>query len=424
MRVEKADCVVVGGGPAGSSAAEMFMKEAPDKHVILLEKRARPHGTCAGGMGFNWLDEMQMKLPGHIIETDIHEVVVHGPTTEAVISRKDLGVQSLGAVVDRWGFDEWLLCKAIALGADVRRNTHFDEVKRENGKWLLTAHNADGPYQILTDYVIDASGPMAVVAKKLGFKVDEKPSDVHVGLQYTVPLPEKIPLERLELWFRRDPEPGVKGANWACKTGYVWSFCTRHPYWDGNNPVKSGHQSRIGIGVDMEHNAIPGRSAKDSLESFMRELPDYGGNGQILSENGGLIPTGVPLQTAFENVFLAGDSGRHVSALHGGGIWFGRVAGEEAGRTAAHGGNAEDYDRAWKARIGWTLRVHYALKQVLYTLDNSEMDIMVSELSKFEVQTPNAMVEIPRAAMAVARHPVLGSKMALKTFLAMAKTGA
>jgi flavin-dependent dehydrogenase len=110
-----------------------------------------------------------------------------------------------------------------------------------------------------------------------------------------------------------------------------------------------------------------------------------------------------------------------VSALHGGGIWFGRVAGEEAGKTVARGGSAEEYERGWQSRIGWTLRMHYALKKVLYNLDNREIDIMIKEMSKFRVQSSDAQVEIPRLAMHVAKHPVLGGKFAVKTFLEMAK---
>jgi flavin-dependent dehydrogenase len=413
---ETADCVIVGGGPAGSGAAEAIAKLAPRKQVILLEKRARPHGTCAGGVGFNWLDEMGMRLPANVIETPIKEVQVHGPSQDATIHADDLGKPELGAVLDRWGFDEWLLCRAIAEGAEVRRNHHFDDIVRENGKWLVKAHNADGPYEILTDYVIDASGPSAFVAKRLGMKLDEEPSDVHVGLQWTVPLPDPIPIERLELWFKRDPE--FQG-DWACKTGYVWSFASRHPYWDGGNPVKAGRYTRLGTGVDMEHNRIAGRSAKEVLEQFQRHFPDFAG--PTVSENGGLIPTGQPLQTAWENVFVVGDAGRHVSALHGGGIWFGRVAGEEAGKTVAKGGAAEQYERGWQSRIGWTLRVHYALKKVLYSLENKEIDIMVAEMAKFKVGSADAQVEIPRLAMHVAKHPLLGSKFAVKTFLEMAK---
>ena len=42
MKTERADLVVVGGGPAGSTLAGLVKKYAPEKRVILLEKAAGP----------------------------------------------------------------------------------------------------------------------------------------------------------------------------------------------------------------------------------------------------------------------------------------------------------------------------------------------------------------------------------------------
>ncbi|MFY0536796.1 tryptophan 7-halogenase [Nannocystis pusilla] len=38
MTVEHADCVVLGGGPAGSTFAAIARKYAPDAKIVLLEK--------------------------------------------------------------------------------------------------------------------------------------------------------------------------------------------------------------------------------------------------------------------------------------------------------------------------------------------------------------------------------------------------
>ena len=414
MQTLPTDCLVVGGGPGGSAAAETAKLANPNLDVILLERLARPQGTCAGGVSWQWCEEMGLKIPEHIIETSIDEVSVHGPTEDATISKNDLGIETLGWVVDRWGFDQWLLCKAAAAGANVMRETMFTDIKKNNGGWLIDAKNKDGPFQIQAKYVVDASGPNAVVAKRLGMVINERDRDIHVGLQWTIPLPEKIPLGRLEMWFKRDKTPDQP---WAVPTGYVWSFATKHPYWDGNNPTKAGHYTRLGIGVDRAHNKAPETSAKQCLDYFRAANPDFAG--PILSENGGLIPTGKPLKNALENVFLVGDAGRHVSSLHGGGIWFARVAGQEAGRVIAKGGSDADYEKGWRGRVGFILNVHYALKSILYDLDNKQIDIVVKELSKFKPQSANPVAEIMRAAKVVGRHPALTAKATVRAFKSM-----
>lgn len=407
----KTDCVVVGGGPAGSGAAETIKTTNPNLDVILLERLKRPQGTCAGGVAAHWCDEMGLKIPEHIKETRIEEVAVHGPTTSARINRHDMGMPELGWVVDRWGFDEWLLSKAAAAGANVMRQTSFKNIERSNGGWLITAENDDGPFQIWTKYVVDASGPGAVVAKRLGMIINENDEDMHVGLQWTIPITERVPPGLLQIWFKRDKTPE---APWAVPTGYVWTFNSTHPYWDGNNPVKQGHYTRLGIGVDRAHNRVPETSAKRCLEDFRASNPEF--NGPILSENGGLIPTGKPLVNALENVFLVGDAGRHVSSLHGGGIWFGRVAGEEAGRVIATGGTDHDYEKAWRKRIGFILNTHYGLKRVLYELNNPDLDIMVRELGKYKPESSNPVKEILRASRIVTRHPTLAAKASVQIF--------
>ena len=119
-----------------------------------------------------------------------------------------------------------------------------------------------------------------------------------------------------------------------------------------------------------------------------------------------------------QELFLVGDAGRHVSALHGGGIWFARVAGQEAGRVIAHQGTDAHYEKAWKARIGFTLKAHYAGKRVLYDFDDQALDIVVGELGKHKPQSADPTREIMRAAKVLSRHPVLAAKASVAAFKA------
>lgn len=409
-----ADLVVVGSGPAGSAAAYNAKKHGLEQ-VVLLEKRAGPHASCAGGAGWHWAEEMGLTIPQHLVETEVRRVAIHGPTKTAHITRDDLGVDVLGWVLDRPGFDDWLLKRAEAEGAWVRRQTEYEHIERDNGAWRVDAthHPAGEVLQIRAPYVVDASGPQAVVAADLGLSIDRDDQDLHTGLQYTVPVPSDYDMNRLSLWFKADAEDA---GDWAVPSGYVWSFPSRHPYKAGQIPGADGRYTRLGCGVDQvhEHGGIP---ARDVLDDFMDHHPTY--DAEPVSTNGGIIPTGKYQDTAHEGVFLAGDAGRHTSALHGGGIVFGYQAGLEAGRVAAEGGSDKDYVKAWKDRVGWQLKVHYGLKKCLYSFSNADMDAMVRAIQDFEVESPDPFNEIPRAAKALIEHPRLGAKTAVRTFKGM-----
>lgn len=47
MKVETRDCVVIGGGPAGSTFAAIVAKYAPDLSVTVLERAHHPAITSA-----------------------------------------------------------------------------------------------------------------------------------------------------------------------------------------------------------------------------------------------------------------------------------------------------------------------------------------------------------------------------------------
>lgn len=410
----KADLVVVGGGPAGSGAAEAALQAKPDLNVIVLEKRERPHGTCAGGLGFTWNDLIGIKIPRHLIEVPLYSVAIHGPTETARVTNDEIGVPELGWILDRWGFDDWLLKRAEGMGAWAMRKTAFKDIQRVNHEWIVTAENADGAFTIETPYVIDASGPMAAVGRRLGMTIDDADQDIHTGLQYTVPLPPGKSPNEIEMWFKRDPN---HEGDWSCRSGYVWQFPSSHGYWDDRNPHKAGRYTRLGCGVDQENNRLPGHRAKDVMERFIANFPEYGG--AVVSTNGGYIPTGKPLQNAQAGCFVVGDAGRHCSPLHGGGILFGRLAGQEAGRVCATKGTDQDFEQAWQKQVGYVLRAHFALKACLYALDNKEIDIMIRELSGFRPATANPITEIPRAAKMLVSHPVLGAKSAVRAMKAL-----
>lgn len=415
------DLLVVGGGPGGSATAEHAKRENPDMQVILVEKRDKPHGTCAGGCGAIWQSMMSAvdEIPRHLRETEIHRVVIHGPTESTEITKDDLGDDQLGWVLDRAGWDEWLLQRAAAEGAWVHRNTEFKGIERANGSWVSTVENQNGPFDIAADYVVDASGHGAVVAKKVGMEVDERPEHIHLGYQETIPVPDDHDMNAIQMWFQKDPLD-EEGKQFACPGGYLWDFPARHGYYDYGDPHTEGKYTRLGCGVDLKRNKQSEWKSKRVLERFKDAKPRF--DAEPISVNGGRIPTGHPMDTSLDQLFLVGDAGRHVSSLHGGGVLFARKAGEAAGKTAALGESGDEFDERWQESIGWTVRAHGILRDLLYDLDNDEIDLLVRILDDFDPEVANPFVEIPRAAKKVMKHPRFAGKAAMQSFKGLIET--
>ncbi|MEM1370287.1 MAG: geranylgeranyl reductase family protein [Cyanobacteria bacterium P01_H01_bin.15] len=156
------DCIVVGAGPAGATAAYHLAKL--NRSVLLIEKAALPrHKPCGGGVSpavAQWFDfDFES-----VIESRITQVRYSWKQDDAIVS-------SLGKVEPMWmvkrnAFDHLIAQQAEAQGAQILSETEVTGIQDQGEQWQV--QTSGDTYQ--GRYLVAADGVKGPLADWLGFK--------------------------------------------------------------------------------------------------------------------------------------------------------------------------------------------------------------------------------------------------------------
>jgi len=298
------DVMVVGGGPAGSSAA--LAAAARGARVLVVDRRETVGSPvqCAEFLPRNVV--LDQRLPSPAVAQDVERSRTFIAGEEASVRRNP------GCILNREVADATLWERASEAGAEARAATRVTaiEVTADGGYDVAMVH-AGRELRATASVLIGADGPRSTVGAALGITNHR----MVVANQVTVPLHE--PTSDTEVYL----DPTFAG-------GYAWLF----PKCDLAN---------LGVGVDVSLGANPMKA----LAQFLSILGDR--VGKPVRSTGGLIPVGGPLPMRLDRALLAGDAAGHTHPITGGGIHqaleAGRLAGEAAGDFVA--GDAEALDR-------------------------------------------------------------------------------
>ena len=336
---EKFDIAVVGGGPAGLSAAYAAAKGGAK--VVLFEKdQSIAHSIRTSGV--TWISEMErLGIPSKFYNP-IQNYRFVSPSNDILIT----GNVSKSCVLDIRGMYQHLAFLAAKEGVQLMVKSNVIDVIKDGDRVVgVKANTPKGRLTVRSTLVIDASGFSTSVGRKAGVAGQWK--RYGVGAEYECYCDD------------------IDSTTWVLMVGqkysdagYAWSF-----------PL-STNRVRIGVGIGRpESSTEPLDKLHEIIEKRFKPLDALrDGKIQPIELHYGFIPNeGVRRNSIADGLVMVGDSAGQSNPLVLEGIRyaidFGRLAGKVGADSLSENSDKEsllEYERSWKSRV--ESKIHSALK--------------------------------------------------------------
>jgi geranylgeranyl diphosphate/geranylgeranyl-bacteriochlorophyllide a reductase len=303
------DVVVVGGGPAGATAAHELARQG--RSVLLLDRAGRVK-PCGGAIPPRLIRDFA--IPDELLVAKARCARMIAPSNHRVDIPIDNGFVGM---VNRDSFDEWLRQRAQGAGA-VRRTGRFTSLSRDSDGVSVVhytvreRHTQDEglPARVRARCIVGADGARSEVARQSGVPGAER-------TRYVFAYHEIL----------RAPPPSERSADYdegRCDVYYQGRFSPDFYGW----VFPHGDTLSVGTG-----SADKGFSLRGSVQ-HMREVSGLAGAETLRREGAPLPMKPLPRWDNGRDVVLAGDAAGVVAPASGEGIYYAMVGGQLAAEAA------------------------------------------------------------------------------------------
>lgn len=328
------DVAVIGGGPAGATAAHELARRGLSVFLLDRPGRIKP---CGGAVPPRLIRDFG--IPDELIVARANCARIVAPSERVV----DMPIEGgYVGMVDRDVFDEWLRNRATLAGAE-REDGRFDRLEYLDGEGAergarihFTAAGTRSAETIVAHTVVAADGANSKIAKQC---VPGSDKGVFVAAYHEIveaPTDPDFDPARCDIHYRGDLSPDF----------YSWVF---------------PHGKVISIGTGTAVKGFPIRRSIDALRTLT------GLTGRTIRREGAPIPLKpLPRWEDGRCVVLAGDAAGVVAPASGEGIYYAMVGGQFAAEAAAEHvatGNAKVLRQARRqfmkahGRVFWVLGI-------------------------------------------------------------------
>jgi electron transfer flavoprotein-quinone oxidoreductase len=330
---EKFDVIVVGAGPAGTTAAYVLARAGAE--VLLVERGSYPGAKNVFG-GILYTSVLNRLIPNFWEEAPV-ERHIKGLKI-FIISEKDavsLGVDSEGHnlppynnsfTVYRSKFDSWYAAKAQEAGVMFVTDTVIDDLLWE-GNRVVGVKARGGEGEVYADVVIAADGVNSLLTEKAGLRKKYQPRQLSLGIKEVIELPREVIEERF----------GLTG-NEGVELKYIAGDATRG-IWGGGNIYTNLETLSVVTWMSVEPLTASEYKAAEIMEHFKEQpfVRNYIKGGRIVEYQAHLAPDGgydFTPRYYTNGLLVVGDAARFLNAsIHYEGTNFAMASGEAAAKA-------------------------------------------------------------------------------------------